>query len=322
MNPSLDFAIGTHRLLATLIPRLESEGMVLYTHGYRRVQQLLQKLPQDLPESDLKVAFCTVFATNPVQQKRFYTIFDDIVKALPDLATEDENLLRNNQPSTIEPINDLKEPHTALPPSPLDNKPKELPPSPGSSKKRPLVVDLEQCTAPPFTWNILLGKEVLKPSIHMDEGFAPVLFRMRRREQTDMRRLDLPATIRATIEGAGAPTLRYKNLTRPPEYPAEIADNWKPAQDRFLYFQIHSADATGDPSQDKRPSRQSPQRRPAIDPRARPGAVTRKSRQPTQFSRVYKVRRLRSTPIALDGERCQQRLAANLVLKMFRRRPV
>ncbi|MCB9266458.1 MAG: hypothetical protein H6558_15620, partial [Lewinellaceae bacterium] len=66
----------TYQLLAELLPTLEREGFSLGVGQHLRVQGLLSRLPEELPEEQLKLALAPLFATNPQQQEQFYTLFE------------------------------------------------------------------------------------------------------------------------------------------------------------------------------------------------------------------------------------------------------
>ncbi|MFN0034847.1 MAG: hypothetical protein ACKVUS_07270, partial [Saprospiraceae bacterium] len=83
-------------------------------------------------------------------------------------------------------------------------------------RKPPLVAERERRDQPPYVWNI----RVENPDDAVDFGdtFFSLANRLRRREGEDAWRLDMPGTIRASIQKGGLPEFRYQQLSRPPEY--------------------------------------------------------------------------------------------------------
>ena len=83
-------------------------------------------------------------------------------------------------------------------------------------RRRKLVTTPEAHTNPPYVWNIELPD--LAGAISLGEGIQRVLTRLRRRAYDEREKLDMPATIRATVRRGGMADFRYQPLTRPPEY--------------------------------------------------------------------------------------------------------
>ena len=87
-------------------------------------------------------------------------------------------------------------------------------------RRRQLVLQKHRGKKPPYTWPVRV------------EGFAPRLFdadrlhavtrHLRRRQADEYAHLDVPATVKATIEALGYPTFCYKAASRQPEYLALI----------------------------------------------------------------------------------------------------
>jgi formylglycine-generating enzyme len=75
---------------------------------------------------------------------------------------------------------------------------------------------MEDCSAPPYSWNIVPEKEAI--SIETDTTFGKTVLQLRRRENTDYQLPDMRASVRATIAEGGVPTFCYANPTRPSEY--------------------------------------------------------------------------------------------------------
>lgn len=73
---------------------------------------------------------------------------------------------------------------------------------------------------PPFTY--LVEAPQPRPKVYNSELFYRASRLLRRREAGDYRRLDVAATVRATVRALGFPTFSYRASSRPPEYLALI----------------------------------------------------------------------------------------------------
>ncbi|MBK8429402.1 MAG: hypothetical protein IPL27_27135 [Lewinellaceae bacterium] len=82
-------------------------------------------------------------------------------------------------------------------------------------KRRRLIAEHQPNVKPPYTWNISLGAE---PEVAFGEDFYALLLQLRRRESDELWRLDVPRTVRATVDKGGMPEFRYTQQTRPAEY--------------------------------------------------------------------------------------------------------
>jgi formylglycine-generating enzyme required for sulfatase activity len=83
-------------------------------------------------------------------------------------------------------------------------------------RKRPeLVAARNKSFTPPYVWNINL-KNLAPPD--PGDAFGLTLNALRRRTDAATLRMDIPATVRATIKKGGIATIQYKQQTRPPEY--------------------------------------------------------------------------------------------------------
>ena len=215
MTRQQDLTILSYRLVALLIPALESASTVLSPDRYIRLQRLLSNLPTETPLGHLKWVLCPIFATNAQEQRTFFTIFEEIYPTL-DILSEQEN-----QPLIEKPEKPaLPEVHTEAPKkdSPAKAEPNPININPTVRQRRPLVVELDECTAPPFSWNIIPEQAQGRSEITIGEEFDQTLLRLRRREVAESRSLDLKASIKATIQGGGFPVIEFRHLTRPPEY--------------------------------------------------------------------------------------------------------
>ena len=83
-------------------------------------------------------------------------------------------------------------------------------------RRRKIVTTPEERTNPPYVWNIELPD--LAGAISLGDGIQRVLTRLRRRAYDERQKLDMPATIRATVRRGGMVDFQYQPLTRPPEY--------------------------------------------------------------------------------------------------------
>lgn len=69
-----------YHLISRLLSQLEAEGYALGTGQYLRVQELLRKLPDDIPVESLGEYLAPLFAQSPKQQRAFYDIFKHNLK--------------------------------------------------------------------------------------------------------------------------------------------------------------------------------------------------------------------------------------------------
>lgn len=82
-----------YHLLSDLIATLEADGFVVGTGKHLQVQELMSKLPDDLPLESLKTLLCPVFANNRQDQERFYELFDVSLKRVKALEQPAEKVL-------------------------------------------------------------------------------------------------------------------------------------------------------------------------------------------------------------------------------------
>jgi hypothetical protein len=82
-------------------------------------------------------------------------------------------------------------------------------------KRRRLIAEHQPNVKPPYTWNISLGAE---PDVVFGDDFYALLLQLRRRESDELWRLDVPRTVRATVDSGGMPNFKYVQQTRPAEY--------------------------------------------------------------------------------------------------------
>ena len=86
--------------------------------------------------------------------------------------------------------------------------------------RRRLALQRQRGRKPPYIWPIRV--EAATPRFYDSEDFYTVARLMRRRQVGEFHRLDVNATIAATIESLGYPRFRYRPDSKPPEYLALI----------------------------------------------------------------------------------------------------
>ncbi len=79
-----------HALISDLLRSMEQEGIAMGTGLHLKVQELWSKLPEDLEPERLKTILTPVFATNPQEQERFYTLFDRSLKRVQNIQKVEE----------------------------------------------------------------------------------------------------------------------------------------------------------------------------------------------------------------------------------------
>ncbi|MFN0036266.1 MAG: hypothetical protein ACKVUS_14475 [Saprospiraceae bacterium] len=77
-----------------------------------------------------------------------------------------------------------------------------------------ILAEYKPNTKSPFTWNV----HVDQPPVTFSDLYRELVQQLRRREQDDQWRLDMPRTVRATVDKGGLPQLRFSRRTRPAEY--------------------------------------------------------------------------------------------------------
>lgn len=202
---ALAVTIQRHRLISLLIPAVGAQGMVMTIDAYERVKNLLELIPPDQDILSLKAILCPVFATTPQQQSTFNSIFDNLIQSLEiDLEP------KKTSTDADTPFKDDKFHKSPLDPEPI--KPTQ------TSTNRPLAAQLEECTDPPYSWDIFSEDIPLNIDLNYGQSFNQTLQKLRQREQNNNQKIDLLASIHATIRRGGFPDFQYQQLTRPPEY--------------------------------------------------------------------------------------------------------
>ncbi len=86
--------------------------------------------------------------------------------------------------------------------------------------RRRLALQRQRGKKPPYIWPIRV--EAATPRFYDSEDFYTAARLMRRRQVGEFHRLDVNATIAATVESLGYPKFRYRPDSKPPEYLALI----------------------------------------------------------------------------------------------------
>jgi TonB family protein len=82
--------------------------------------------------------------------------------------------------------------------------------------RRHLLLQKQQTRKPPFVWPLQLPSS--EQGVYDSEQFYTAARSFRRRQTDEFLRLDVEATVSATVEALGFPNLRYKSDSRVPEY--------------------------------------------------------------------------------------------------------
>ena len=90
----------TYRLIARLLVKLEQSGIIPTTRQQLWLQELLNRIPEDIPLDKLHTILSPLFATSKEEQEQFYALFN---QCLEEIAQEDLVVTTpNNQESTAE----------------------------------------------------------------------------------------------------------------------------------------------------------------------------------------------------------------------------
>ncbi|HXG64025.1 MAG TPA: SUMF1/EgtB/PvdO family nonheme iron enzyme, partial [Blastocatellia bacterium] len=87
-------------------------------------------------------------------------------------------------------------------------------------RQRKLVLQQQRRKKPPYTWPLRVESSPAR--LYDSAEFYTAARLMRQRQVDEFYRLDVDATVAATIESLGYPTFRYKPYSKPPEYLALI----------------------------------------------------------------------------------------------------
>lgn len=83
-------------------------------------------------------------------------------------------------------------------------------------RRRRLSLDSERRRKAPFVWPVRVDEPL--PKLFESEQFYTAARLLRRRQIDEFYRLDVEATVAATISSLGFPSFRYKSASKPPEY--------------------------------------------------------------------------------------------------------
>ena len=231
--PSIAPPHDRYVLLARLLPEVARAGMVVSPDRLIRLQRLLETLSPDLPIQELGPWLSPLFATNDLQQDCFARAMDAILQSLAEAAPKVPPKAEVDQPTGT------KATDRPLPQMPEAEREAEKP----AERSAAYTVDIEQCTEPPYVWRIAADEDVL---IAEGSEHGRTLAWLRSREASDLRFLDWPTTLRATIAQAGMPALRYRARTRTVEYLLLVerfsADDHRALLFDHLYQNLRSQD--------------------------------------------------------------------------------
>lgn len=87
-------------------------------------------------------------------------------------------------------------------------------------RRRRLILERERRRKAPYVWPIQVGTPL--PKLFESEQFYTAARLLRRRQVAEFYRLDVEATVQATVASLGFPSFRYKSASKPPEYLALI----------------------------------------------------------------------------------------------------
>jgi hypothetical protein len=87
-------------------------------------------------------------------------------------------------------------------------------------RRRRLILERERRRKAPYVWPIRTNSPL--PKLFDSEQFYTAARLLRRRQIDEFYRLDVEATVAATINSLGFPSFRYKSASKPPEYLALI----------------------------------------------------------------------------------------------------
>lgn len=109
------------------------------------------------------------------------------------------------------------------------------------SKRQKLIAELKTKDQAPYIWNIKIPDI---EQIALPEAYYSVLNKLRQRTSDEHSRLDVAATVKATIANAGMVDFRYRQMTRPPEYllliDQESGSNHRAQVFDYLYQQFRA----------------------------------------------------------------------------------
>jgi nucleoside phosphorylase len=211
----MEHLVRIHRILAVFIPQWESLTTRMGTDRYVRLQTLLTAIPTDTPDRVLSRILCPVFAVSESDQELFYDHFGQLAADfdVPELSV---NAAPPEEDVFLQPDGKQVSPPPVTPPAPAPSSPALPAPTP-ERRSNKFILDYENATSPPVTWNIVPESDQKKP-LDAGERFRKTMLQLRQREYAQNQELDIPATIKATIRQAGMPNFQFRLRTRPAEY--------------------------------------------------------------------------------------------------------
>jgi|GEM_PF-4499478 len=102
-------------------------------------------------------------------------------------------------------------------------------------RRKQLILNRESQTEPPFKWELQIEANQQIP-IYPPRTFQKLAAQLRRRQEGDSDILDMEATLKATINAGGYPTLTYRKSKRPSEY-LVLIDRQSPKDHQALLFE-------------------------------------------------------------------------------------
>ena len=228
-----------HRLLAFLLPMLQTKGFQITLDRQIRLQKLFDLLPFDAPARDLADCLCPVFATDSREQALFHEEFLKLsflfVEKEKTPAPQAEPPIEKTDPlpGDKNPKPDPPKPEAETKPSdPLQPKTPELPNPETLKSKNPLIPEIEKCTDPPYVWKIAPDENI---PLETSASFGRTLTRLRSRELSEARQIDWPKTLFETSRRAGILSIRYQRRSRPVEY-LMLVERFSAEDHRALLF--------------------------------------------------------------------------------------
>jgi formylglycine-generating enzyme required for sulfatase activity len=211
--PATPQVVRLHRLLSLLLPTLDATGFQLSPDRIIRLERLLAILPPDTDGLALCHVLCPLFATDAKQQAAFKSLFEQYDKQVSDEEKAEKAAALKQDVPDKNPLTETSSKQQNLPPASNRRSTSSVPyPAPNRS----LVVDMDRCTNPPYSWTLVPDDDDV--AVETGAGFGQTMLKLRSRETADTEMLDLDATVKATINNGGWAELRYRRHTRPTEY--------------------------------------------------------------------------------------------------------
>lgn len=97
METAQKTAVDREILVAALLTAWEAEGNFIGTDTYLELNNLLNRLPEDLDVAHLKTLFAPILAKNALEQNTFYNLFDTVLSQVIQSNTEHTKALKIEQ---------------------------------------------------------------------------------------------------------------------------------------------------------------------------------------------------------------------------------